>query len=280
MKKLKKKKKKTIFDMLANLLIIVCLCIGSFCAYKIGEAYLEDKKDSKVHETTLFNVDAFNSVEVEEEKQATYKEKFQELKTMNEDFKGWIVFDSGLINQVLVQAGDNDFYLRRRFTDKSYSETGTVFLDKDANFNSMNIPIYGHHVEYNNKQMFTPLEQLFDENNYKENSTFSLYTETMKKNCVIVGVIYYDITAESVPYDYCYYSEEEFQNYIDYILNNRIYDTGEDISINDNLVTLQTCVRGKPNYRELVIAKEVSVEPLISDADIEENVNTNTDEYN
>lgn len=271
MKKKKRRLKKGIRRFLLAIWLIICLSIASFCGYKIYQIMSEDKKDTIMNEAT--KLDVLEIVEVEEkaeEKGKKYGELFKEMRTTNPDFRGWLVFDSGLINQAIVQSSDNEFYLTRRFTDMSYSGTGTAFMDYKANLNSKNIPIYGHHVAYNHSQMFTPLEQLLKEENYELNSTFSFYTETLRRDFEVVGVVIFDVNNHELLYDSVEFSEESFNNYINYIKNHNLYNINKEIKPSDKLITIQTCVEGQPDLRELVIGKEVSSKSMISGEDIVE----------
>ena len=53
------------------------------------------------------------------------------------------------------------------------------------------------------------------------------------------------------------YTETMFDNYIDNVKKNALYDTGVDINYNDKLLTLQTCVEYRSDEREIVLLKEI-----------------------
>ena len=122
-------------------------------------------------------------------------------KTINEDYIGQIVFDSGLVDLPFVQAKDvyredgtpyvfydsdgkpiedyenhtgNDVYIWTSWKTGQYDryeEGGSVILDFSNDLNDQNLIIYGHHFARDwdpkgNKQ-FTPLDLLLSKENYE-----------------------------------------------------------------------------------------------------------------
>ena len=84
---------------------------------------------------------------------------FGKLATINQDVKAWIYIENTNINYPILQADNNDFYLKKDI-NKNYSSCGSIFLDCDSNsdFSEKNTIIYGHNLL--NGKMFADLQKV------------------------------------------------------------------------------------------------------------------------
>ena len=99
----------------------------------------------------------------------------EELKKENEDIIGWLEIANTSINFPVLQGIDNEYYMTHTY-NKEYSKDGSIFLDKDYNWESpsSNLLLYGHNNK--NGNMFQGLLE------YKEDkSTIEI------KNKLMVG---------------------------------------------------------------------------------------------
>ncbi len=96
---------------------------------------------------------------------------FDKLLKENQDVVGWIYCEGTTINYPVVQAADNDYYLRRALNGK-YDVCGSIFMDyrSDAGLTHRNTLIYGHNMR--NKTMFSVLEQYKKQAFYDEHPVF------------------------------------------------------------------------------------------------------------
>lgn len=151
-------------------------------------------------------------------------------RSINEDYIGQIVFDSGLIDLPVVQAKDvcgedgtlhtfytedgqlvrdptgfngNDVYIWTNWKTKEYDprgEGGSVFMDYRNELSDQNIIIYGHHFARNydpsGTRQFTPLDLLLEEENYEENRSLKLILENEIREYVITNVFRISILDE------------------------------------------------------------------------------------
>ena len=185
-----------------------------------------------------------------------YMTQFWERKAENPDFIGWIKFDSGIVNEPIVQAKDDNKYLRHDFYG-NYSVNGTVYMEASHTFDSRNITLYGHYIYADPNLMFTQLEQLREQENYEQNKIFRLYLEDEVRVYEVAAVIDYYAYAGAFHYTYEKYNDEQWQDFLNYMKEKRLYDTGVEITDDGQYVTLQTCVRNQKSRRTIVIGKMI-----------------------
>lgn len=213
-------------------------------------------------------------IEVNLDKLEEYKvlnEAFDENYHITHDFRGFLKVGN-LIDLPVVQGKTNDTYLRRDWFTMNYDEEGSIFMDCRNFLDDQNIIIYGHYVyasyDSSGTHKFTPLKELKDVNNYEENKYITLQLENEIRTYEIAIVFYIDTYVEegvryAYPgyiYYYTNYTDDYFEEYINNAYNAAFYDTGVKVNTEDKLLTLQTCVEGNKDLREIVLAKLVNVE--------------------
>ncbi|MBR3345908.1 MAG: class B sortase [Solobacterium sp.] len=192
----------------------------------------------------------------QEEKSFTHK-SWEALFQENEDFKGYLKFDSGLIGTPVVQGQDNEEYLRKSFEGK-YDTQGIPFMDAMCSTYSANITIYGHKVYYDSKVKFSPLEKLTDERMADGNRTVSFYLEDGYREYEVVAVLY--ITSEEA--EVMNYAQPSFittnqkSEWLQFMMNKNLIRVKTEPSPYDNFLTLQTCRKWNDNEHLLVICAE------------------------
>lgn len=191
---------------------------------------------------------------------------YQKNKKLNDDYVGLLKFDSGIIEEDVVQGKTNDTYLRTNWLTGEYDEEGSIFLDSENKLTDQNITIYGHYVyesyDSSKTHKFTPLELLLNEENYNKNKTLSLKLENETRKYIVVAVYLCDLTEEmSAPDNLAYYTpnftKDNFEAYKAEIEKNQLYDTGVDYKFNNKFLTLQTCVENHPEQRQIVLCKQI-----------------------
>lgn len=265
-RKKEKHKKKKIRNGVYNVILVILLLICVFSGYQIAKIYIGNANAKKVQtETSLTVLPSPSSTE--EPEPTAYQNLFAENLALNGDFKGWIVFDSGLLNLPFVQGETNDSYLRRNFYQK-YDVNGTVFQDASQDLNGTNITLYGHYIYSDSSLMFSPLEQLQKQENYEANKTFHLYLENEVRDYTVCAVILYDTRTQNVPYEYGNFDAASWESFSGMITGSALYSTGIQISPDDHFVTMQTCVRTNHVQRTLVIGVETSRRELTAEEPI------------
>lgn len=258
---------------------LILLLLVPLSLWLLFESTIQSKKpNDDINEVTEVIDVVEEIIELEEEPLFT-KEQYQEYKTINNDYIGQIIFESGIINEPVVYSSINSYYLRRNI-NKEYSIQGTIYLDDRNTLNNQNLIIYGHYTEpgFTNykeyiegvRPMFSNLDLLLDKENYEENKTIYLFLEDEVREYVVASVYYcplykdeegkYTYVTDGYDFYYTNYSFDEFDTYSSTIKSNQRYNTDVKFNNYDKFLTLQTCVNGREDLREIVLCKEVGVD--------------------
>ena len=167
----------------------------------------------------------------------------------------------------------NDVYLWTYWETMQYDKFdngGSVFLDYRNSLEDENLIIYGHHfsVEYNPERdrAFTCLENFVNEEYYEDNKYLSLILDNEIRKYEVAVVFRYDLNnGDNAQYYRTVYDyqidgtpdEGYKEKYFDYINAIAYYNTGVTLDENDRTLTLQTCFSGEPDYREVLVCKEI-----------------------
>ena len=202
-------------------------------------------------------------VAVEYEEGEKFRVDFDALMDMNSDTIGWIRFnpEPSIINYPLVQGNDNDLYLHKTFSANE-NTLGAIFLDYNCSpsFSSRNSIIYGHRMK--DGSMFRKLEDYKDKSFWEENPYFYIYTPDGKEityHIYSAGVVKDDAQTYMISFE----NDESFQSFIDFTIKSSAYDTGVEVTTDDQIVTLSTCTASSDNHRYVVHGvkiQEISLE--------------------
>lgn len=164
------------------------------------------------------------------------------LHSMNDDFVGWLTIPDTTISFPIVQAADNEFYLRRGF-NKKYSSFGCPFLDTRTPVSGDNFVIHGHNIGNNRTEVFSPLLR-FQNNEYAlthKLATFSVYGEENDRCFELFAVLNFDLNGD---FDYFvseFESPESFADYIQFLKERSLYKS--EIVPTGDILILSTCNR-------------------------------------
>ena len=219
---------------------------GTKKSYDYSDYYVE----SKPSKTTKENKD---------NEEASEKElSLSLLKQTNNDIVGILEFDNRVIYEPIVQAPDNDYYVRKNI-NKEYANAGIPFVSADGNIDSKNVVIYGHSSKWNNI-IFTPLMNYVNQSYYKEHSTFQFITETETRTYQIFAVLNIDLNSldDSLEFTQASWdSNNAFNAFISDSINRELYKTSVTVDSEDKIMTLVTCDTRDNNKRIIVIAKKI-----------------------
>ena len=261
---------KQIFVKLLFIISFITLIVSS--CY-IADYFLDAQHQSSIIETSRSKWDEVvqkiqSDNELCEENITEVNDPFGEVKKQlleeNSDFKGWITISGTQVNNPIYQADNNDYYLNHN-QQKKKSAYGALFFDCEnvitKDYTDKNLVIYGHQMK--NGSMFGSLKKLRSLNFYKQNPTIQFSTiyknSTYKIYSVFVlnaiknddnGYIY-NISRQN------FLDENDFNSWRDEAYQRSIINTGVDVEMGDNIITLITCSNDFQNARLVVMAREV-----------------------
>lgn len=188
--------------------------------------------------------------------------KLEELNNKYNDVVAWLEIPGTIINYPVVQGKDNDYYIDHTYR-KTQSTRGSIFLDKDVNFErpSDNFLIYGHRTK--SGAMFEGLLKYEKESYYKDHKTIKFTTLKEDSEYEILAVFRSKIYNKSDTNVFRYYffinaeNENEYNNFVANAKQASLYDTGVNASYGDQLLTLSTCAYHAKDGRFVVVAKKM-----------------------
>ena len=244
--KTKKKIKKV------QLIFVIILVISA-----LSIAYYDHKQKGKQNPLDNIEIDTSQVTEDKTERML----QVEELKKENGDIIGWLEIPNTNISFPVVQGTDNQYYMTHTYK-KEDSKDGSIFLDKDYNWDlpSSNLLMYGHNNK--NGNMFQGLLEYQEESYYKEHPTIKF--TTTKEDCeyeiisAFKSRVYYK--SEKNVFRYYYFitaeSEEEYNNYVEESKKASLYDTGKTANYGDQLLTLSTCEYSQEDGRFAIVARK------------------------
>lgn len=239
---------------IAALAIVTASLLGSILysefgtkkSYDYTDYYVETKPDKTTKEN-------------KENEEASEKElSLSLLKQTNNDIVGILEFDNRVIYEPIVQAPNNDYYVRKNIK-KEYANAGIPFVSADGNIDSKNVVIYGHSSKWNNI-IFTPLMNYVNQSYYKEHPTFQFITESDTRTYQIFAILNVDLNNldDSLEFTQSSWdSDTAFNAFISDSINRGLYKTGISVNTDDKLMTLVTCDTRNDNKRTVILAKRV-----------------------
>lgn len=177
--------------------------------------------------------------------------QYRALYEENPDLVGWLRIEGTAIDLPVVQTpGDNEYYLRRGF-DGLYATGGTLFLDEQCSVApqspTANWLIYGHNMA--DGSMFGTLTSYREETFYQEHPTFTFDTIYEAGTWQVVAALDTTLGADELPY-YTFFDAStklEWEQRVDALLGQALYDTGIRPEYGQQLLTLSTCGNTLPN---------------------------------
>ena len=203
-----------------------------------------------------------DEVEPEEVVQETQRMlQVKSLQQENPDIVGWIEIENTKINYPVLQGTDNEYYLNHNYK-KQKTQKGSIFLNKDYNWDipSSNLQIYGHNMK--NGEMFQGLLKYKNESYYKQHPTIRFTTAKEDAIYEIISVfpsrVYYQTEKNVFRYYYFIHAEtkEEYDNFVENAKKASLYEIDKTAEYGDQLMTLSTCSYHTEDGRFVVIARK------------------------
>ena len=218
----------------------------------------ESESESVIETETEIVEETETEIDILAELGITVPEKnlnWDDLYNTNEHIYAWIYIPNTNIDYPVLQHPEDDSFYLDRNLDGSWGYPGCIYSEHRYNskdWTDFNTLLYGHNMK--NGTMFKTLHNFADATFFEENRYAYIYTpEHVYVYDIFAAYVYGDthILAE-------YNSEYETrrQDYIDSVFGIRDmsahFREGVEITTESNLLTMVTCIGGRPNNRYLV----------------------------
>lgn len=174
---------------------------------------------------------------------------------VNQDIYAWINVPGTVIDYPVLQHPEEmDYYLEYNM-DGTKGYPGCIYTQRmnGKEWNDPNTVLYGHNMK--NGTMFAGLHKFEDETFFEENRYIYIYTEDGR-------ILIYEIFAayvsgnEHLLMSYDIYTDTGFQSYLDSISDHTgtgcHFLTEKELTAEDKIITLSTCISGQATKRYLV----------------------------
>lgn len=261
------------------LLILLCAALALFSSYMVFSEIREYKEGSEAYDELTEFVEHPKQTEPEtkpstepepsETESMTEPEEptvvfpavdFTALREKAPDVIGWISLPDTAINYPVVQADNNDYYLRRLY-DGTYNQAGCLFADyrSAADLSGRNTVIYGHNMR--DGSMFSTLREYAAQEYYEAHPTMYLITP----DCGYIVEIFAAFTAspsetgsDTSPWRVEWPDKDAFSEWLTIAAERSAISTGITVNSDNRILTLSTCTNsGKDRF--LVMGKLTAV---------------------
>lgn len=219
---------------------------------EIQVLYKEHKKDAT--ETAEVETEATEAEEEADEGESPVD--WEGMWEINPDVYAWITIPGTAIDYPILQhATDNSYYLNYNI-DGSYGRPGCIYTENfnSKDFTDNNTVIYGHNMK--NGTMFADLHKFEDKAFFDEYDKVFIYTPDKQYTYTVFAVYVYD--DRHLMYSFDFANEDVYAAFLDNIWNIRDLNANirSDIEVTseDEIITLSTCVRNQSDKRLLVHA--------------------------
>ena len=247
-----------------NVLIILLLGVFLYSSYELFSYFYQSHKEKSTYDQIrelylgqLKNEDLKESntdSSASTPDESGIMDRYTPLLEINSDLVGWVSVPGTVIDYPVVQADDNDFYLRRDI-HKQAANSGSIFMDyrSDAQCQGRHTILYGHHMR--NGSMFKELEKYKREEFFQQNPIIRFDTLSTEIEWEVFSVY---VTDTSFPYtQVSFASHEEYRDFLKRIQDRSIFQKDIELTEQDQLLTLSTCTYEYDDARFVVHARRL-----------------------
>ena len=209
----------------------------------------------------FIKIDFFNKFEINDFEDTIKNEDIPEEEVIDENKPnyinnqvGYIKIDDTNIDALLMQYTDNDYYLTHD-ENGNYSIFGSIYMDYRNNIDDKKILIFGHNTKNAKVSPFKDLEKYGNESFYQNHSIINLELNGTLHQYKIFSVI---VTSnKSNKHMKLGFKDNEWEEHLNWLVNDSIYDTNTDVNTNDFIITLQTCYYEPDQSFIIISAKRI-----------------------
>lgn len=265
--KKREKIRKIIMDI--SLLTIIG-CVIAFGV--LSSDHIIQRSDSQKLHGLIVDTNDYNSEQYDEAWQELFSKypsvtfpkgmnlKYAYLYAINPDLVGWIKINGTNLDVQVVQANDNEKYLKTDFYGKK-SRYGCPYLDyrSDSKYLNDNNVIYGHHMS--DGLMFSNLDKYKNIEGYKESPVIQYDTIYQTYTFKVIAAFISNSNPDhdnGFVFNYTvsdFSSDDSFMKFVQEIQKRSIFNTTVNVLPDDKLLTLSTCSYEFSNARLVVVAR-------------------------
>lgn len=241
------------WKMMYLLLVMACLCCIGGMVWYLQKDQAEEQTAAEQQEEI---VEQFVAEEADAEL-AQLPIDFEGLQEINPEIYAWIEVPGTNINYPILQheGEDQGYYLTRDMYGE-YNQAGSIYTEdyNNKDFQDYHTVLYGHNMK--NGSMFHNVRYFAEREFFEEHKDLFVYMPGKILKYEIITCYEYDDRHLLSLFDYD--DQEGFAAYIEEIMNPRSMYTmvreDREVTTEDKLLTLSTCVANKPNNRRLLQA--------------------------
>ena len=222
---------------------LLCLIGIIFFSFKVIAWKFHTSSNEKIQDQIN---DSIKIIKSDTNNEDVYEIDFKALKEINSDTIAYVKVNNTNINHIVVKGADNSFYLNHNYK-KEWNYAGWIFADYKNRFDDTdkNIILYGHNAK--DGSMFETLKNAINKEWYEnpENHKVILVSEN--------GTHYYQVfsTYSISPEDFYIKTEfkddSDFNDFVQTLKSRSVYDYGLEVSGQDKILTLSSCLDGRKN---------------------------------
>lgn len=264
------KKKRTLWRAVLLISLVGCVCCLGFVAWYLYQDWQAEREYEQLQaevEQETEEVEAPQEFTGEQDGEAAELPDdifldlenpidFDALEEINTDLYAWIrIPDTNIDYPIAQREGDDSYYLTHDMYQQS-RVAGCIYTEEcnSKEFDDPNTVIYGHNMK--NKSMFQNLHLFADSEFFEEHPYVYIYTPDHVRVYEIFAAYTYD--DRHIMYSFDFTDPDVFEEYLNdiYEVRSMSKNLREDVevTVNDKIITLATCVGGQPQSRYLVQA--------------------------
>jgi sortase B len=230
--------------------LVTLLCMGVFvyCAVSwvsLFTSYYDNRKVSEEAQEVYVN-----SVEERSSEPGKVRSQFTALIETNPDVVGWLKIEDTLVNYPILQAADNDYYLKRNYK-REETRAGSIFKDfrnryqtqddsdpnTDHNPSNLHTIVYGHDMK--DGSMFGSLKKYLNRDFFDTHRTLSYDTLYESFDAEIFAVYYTTTEFNYIQTEFA--NDETYSSFLQNVREKSFYKTDTVLASTDRILTLSTC---------------------------------------
>ena len=224
--------------MRQRVITVICIIVIAFASLKLADYFLTYKKVEQ------------NEMQLQ---QKATTASLKNLQKQYAEMVGWIKINNTKVDYPIMQATNNEFYLTRNYEGEKF-RAGSIFLDyrNNPSLGDRHSIIYGHDLR--NGSMFGQLHQYEEQSFANANRHFTIET----RNALITVEVF---AAYQTTTDFYYietkFTNESYEQFIEAIRNKSSISYDGYINVNDQIITLSTCVSDNQSDERFVVHAKV-----------------------